>query len=268
MAASEWSGAGDPAVRRAADVAAKVYPPRPEHPLRITTLGRFTIECPPGTELAGWDRRERVRDLLAELVIRRSVPRSDLAAAIWPDLPPEKAANNLRVNLHHVQQLLEPGRSPDAPPAYLQLTATGLRLSADDVTIDTDLFDARIAEALTAERRGSPSQALVHYEEACDLYRGEFLPGMDQESIVNERTRLRSVAHGAPEIALALAAAAQQVDPMSERAGRLAIKCHLAVGSTSAACAVARQVGDVLADARVEPDPETRRLLERLATTV
>ncbi len=104
---------------------------------------------------------------------------------------------------------------------------------------------------------------------------------MDQESIVNERTRLRSVAHGAlcrrgelvlargePEIALALAAAAQQVDQMSERAGRLAIKCHLAVGSTSAACAVARQVGDVLADARVEPDPETRRLLERLAATV
>ena len=86
---------------------------------------------------------------------------------------------------------------------------------------DTDVFDARIADALAAERRGSPSQALVHYEEACDLYGGEFLPGMDQESIVNERTRLRSVAHGAlcrrgelvlargePETALALAAAA------------------------------------------------------------
>ena len=140
-----------PGVRRAADIAVKVYPPRPEHPLRITTLGRFSVECPPGTELTGWDRRERVRDLLAELVIRRSVPRSDLAAAIWPDLSPEKAANNLRVNLHHVQQLLEPGRSPDAPPAYLQGTATGLRLSTDDVTIDTDLFDARIAEALAAE---------------------------------------------------------------------------------------------------------------------
>ena len=55
---------------------------------------------------------------------------------------------------------------------------------------------------------------------------------------------------------------------MSERAGRLAIKCHLAVGSMSAACAVARKVGDVLADARVEPDPETRRLLDRLAATV
>ena len=269
------------AVRRAAEIAVKAYPPRPEHPLRITTLGRFAVECPPGTELTGWDRRERVRDLLAELVIRRSVPRSDLAAAIWPDLSPEKAANNLRVNLHHVQQLLEPGRSTDTPPAYLQGTATGLRLSADDVTIDIDLFDARIAEALAAERRGSPSQALAHYEEACDLYRGEFLPGMEQESVVNERTRLRSVAHGAlcrrgelvlargePEIALALAAAAQQLDEMSERAGRLAIRCHLAVGSTSAACAVARHVGDVLADARVEPDPETRRLLERLAAAV
>ena len=266
-----------PAVRRAADIAVKVYPPRPEHPLRITTLGRFcrrvsarARSSPDGTGASG------CATCSPSWSIRRSVPRSDLAAAIWPDLAPEKAANNLRVNLHHVQQLLEPGRSPDAPPAYLQATATGLRLSTDDVTIDTDLFDARIAEALAAERRGSPSQALVHYEEACDLYRGEFLPGMEQESIVNERTRLRSVAHGAlcrrgelvlargePEIALALAAAAQQVDEMSERAGRLAIKCHLAVGSTSAACAVARQVGDVLADARVEPDPETRRLLER-----
>jgi hypothetical protein len=92
---------------------------------------------------------------------------------------------------------------------------------------------------------------------------------------------LRSVAHGAlcrraelilargePELALALAGAAQQLDEMSERAARLAIRCHLAVGSTSAARAVARQVVDVLADAGIEQDPETRGLLGRLAAGV
>jgi hypothetical protein len=34
--------------------------------------------------------------------VRRSVGRAELAAAMWPDLAPDKAANNLRVNLHHV----------------------------------------------------------------------------------------------------------------------------------------------------------------------
>jgi DNA-binding SARP family transcriptional activator len=276
-----FAGHPSPTVRRAATIAAKAYPARPDEPMRITTLGRFCVECPPGLEVPDWDRRERVRHLLAELVVRRSVGRAELAAAMWPDLAPEKAANNLRVNLHHVQQVLEPNRAPDAPPGYVQQTATDLRLSADDVAIDTDLFDARIADALAAERRGSPSAALADYEAACELYGGDFLPGIELEAVVNERTRLRSVAHGAlcrrgelilargePELALALAGAAQQLDEMSERAARLAIKCHLAVGSMSAARAVARQVVDVLADAGIEQDPETRGLLGRLAAGV
>jgi DNA-binding SARP family transcriptional activator len=175
--------------------------------------------------------------------------------------------------------VLEPNRAPDAPPGYVQQTATDLRLSADDLAIDTDLFDARIADALAAERRGSPSAALAHYEAACELYGGDFLPGIELEAVINERTRLRSVAHGAlcrrgelilarGEPELALAGGAHQLDEMSERAARLAIKCHLAVGSTSAARAVGRQVVDVLAAAGIEQDPETRGLLGRLAAGV
>jgi DNA-binding SARP family transcriptional activator len=265
------------AVRRAAEAAARVRPPRPDHHLRIATLGRFAVECPPGAELAGWDRRERVRSLVAELVVRRSASRDELAAALWPDLSEDKAANNLRVNLHHLQQLLEPRRPPDAPPAYLQPTATGLRLCPDDVTIDVDDFDARVADALAAERRGSPSHALEHYEAACALYRGDFLPGIESEAVVLERTRLRSVAHGVlcrrgeltlargePESALRLASAASQLEPFSERAGRLAIRCHLAIGSASAGRDAARLLALALQEAGIRPEPETSILLERV----
>ncbi len=106
-------GHPSPTVRRAADDRRQGAPRHdPTSRCGSSTLGRFCVECPPGLEVPDWDRRERVRHLLAELVVRRSVGRAELAAAMWPDLAPEKAANNFRVNLHHVQQVLEPNRSP------------------------------------------------------------------------------------------------------------------------------------------------------------
>jgi hypothetical protein len=46
-----FAGHPSPTVRRAVTIAAKAYPARPDEPMRITTLGRFCVECPPGLEV-------------------------------------------------------------------------------------------------------------------------------------------------------------------------------------------------------------------------
>ncbi len=62
-------------------------PTRPAYDLMFRMLGDFEIERSDGQSMEGWDRRERVRQLLGYLLLHRRPLRSDVAAALWPDLP-------------------------------------------------------------------------------------------------------------------------------------------------------------------------------------
>jgi nucleotide-binding universal stress UspA family protein len=74
------------------------------------------------------------------------------------------------------------------------------------------------------------------------------------------------LAKGEPEETLRAVAAAVRIDSVSERARRLEIRSHLALGSTSAARSVARSVRAMLADEQLAPERETEMLLLRLDT--
>jgi hypothetical protein len=74
------------------------------------------------------------------------------------------------------------------------------------------------------------------------------------------------LARGNPEIALGHATVAQRIDDLGERSPRLMIRCHLALGSTAAATAVARRLLDTLGQHGLTPEAETRRLLDTLDT--
>jgi DNA-binding SARP family transcriptional activator len=258
-----------------ASTRAQRFPVRPTYDIAIDLLGGLTVRRSDGLDVEGWNRRDRVRHLLAFVAMRRSVARNDAAAALWPDLSPEKATANLRVNLHHLQQALQPDRN-GAPPWFLQADGTRLGLSHEGVTIDTELVDAAMAEAVRAEAAGLPSAALMHYERVAVLATDDLLPEVQTEWVVYERMRMRSLAQaaasrqgelvlarGEPETALALAARAQQLDPLSERAHRLSVRCHLALGSTGAARDAALHLRTVLLDAGMTPERETSMLLAR-----
>ena len=77
-------------------------------PLRLTFDGYETAD-------PSW-RRERVAALLTWLVLHRGGQRDELAFALWPDLPADKALKNLRTTLNYLHGVLEPGRANrDAP---------------------------------------------------------------------------------------------------------------------------------------------------------
>ncbi|MEZ5227721.1 MAG: bacterial transcriptional activator domain-containing protein [Acidimicrobiales bacterium] len=250
----------------------------PGYVLQVRTLGGLAVSRSDGRELGPeWGRRRRVQDLFVYLLAHQRPTRKAAAAALWPSLSEAKAAANLRVNLTHLHAALEPGRQPGARPYFIDATSTDLRLIRDSIEIDTDQFDRHIAEASAAEADGVPTSALEHYAAASDLYRGWYLPLVEEEWVVPERLRLHSLAHaaicrtgeltlarGRPEQAIVSAVQAQQLDSMSERAHRLSIRCHLALGSESSARIAARGLIAQLHDDGLRPDIETQRLLSRL----
>lgn len=263
-------------LEKAASARLQTMPSRPRFDLSVDLLGGLALRRSDGVPVEGWQRRERVRHLLAFVALGRDVARAEVAAEMWPDLPEDKAASNLRVNLHHLQQALQPDRGDD-PPWFLRADAARLRLVDDGVTVDTEVVDRAMVDAVRAEAAGLPSEALAHYERVATLATGELLPEVRAEWVVYERMRLGSIVHaaacrqgelvlarGEPETAMAIAARAQRLDPLSERAHRLSIRCHLALGSTTAAREAAVHVRDTMHDANLTPEHETRVLLTQL----
>jgi DNA-binding SARP family transcriptional activator len=261
----------------AATARLEALPTRPSYDLTVRVLGDFELDRSDGRSTDGWDRRERVRHLLAYLVLHRRPLRSEVAAALWPDLPGDKAAANLRVNLTHLQAVLQPERGEDERPWFVEPTGNRLCLSDRGLVTDLDRHDAAVADAVAAEAAGLPSRALEHYQRAIDQYQGPLLADLDVGWAELERLRVQSSAHGAvtrvgelllargePEQAMHLAVRAQHLDPLSERAHRLFIRCHLALGSTSSARAAGLRLSSDLSDAELRPERETELLFATL----
>ena len=118
-------------------------------------------------------RRDRVRSLLAFLLLHRTTTRAAATAALWPDFNEKAAANNLRVTLNHLMELLEADRVDGEAPYYLRSEGGTLRLVTTGASIDLDRLEHEVAAGQAADLNGTPSLALPHYMDAADLWRGE-----------------------------------------------------------------------------------------------
>lgn len=134
---------------------------------------------------------ERRSQLLAFLALGGGwVARAEVAAMLWPELPPKLALANLRKALFRLQSL------PGVPAVETQ--GNSLRVAAATDVAD---FEKALGE-------GDPAKALA-------LYRGDLLEGFDDESsepwtdwLRFERDRLRTAWRGA-----ALARLAGEIEP-------------------------------------------------------
>jgi len=195
---------------------------------------------------------------------------------LWPDLAPGAASNNLRVNLHKLLDLIEPDRGSSGS-YWIQVHDDLLVLAGDGVSIDRDDFDRHQRLARDAESQGAPSAADGHYAAMRTLHRGRYLDGIDDEGVEPERVRLATLAYaaccrraelalarGEPEAALEHAVDGESIDPIGERAVRVQILAQQALGARSAVVATADRLRETLAADGLEPEPETRALIDRL----
>jgi DNA-binding SARP family transcriptional activator len=253
-------------------------PPRPAYDLRIEVLGPMrllrgdTIVTEPD-----WVRRDRVRQLLALLVERRRISRRDAAEAIWPELGIDKALDNLRVNLTHLQRVVQPGRASGERPWFIRTDGELLVLSSTGVHVDADRFDALHSQARQFDDRGQTQFALSSFRESVALWRGTYLEDWPDAAWADvERLRLRTLlitahcrvgelvlARGEPEEAARHAASVLRDEPLQERAGRLLVHALDAQGDRATATRALRDLVQRLDDNGLRPEAATLDLIRQ-----
>ncbi|MGH9113386.1 MAG: AfsR/SARP family transcriptional regulator, partial [Acidimicrobiales bacterium] len=253
-------------------------PAPPPQAIELAVLGPLALRRGGAAVTGGELRRERVRTLLAYLVLHRKTTRRTVIDALWPELDERSGGNNLRVTLTYLLHVLEPER-PSGEPAYtVRLDRQELRLvTGEALELDVDLFDTHLLAAARAESDGTPSVALEHLLAALGLYRGDLHADLEADWLTLDRAHYRRrfvdaatraaqllAGQGHPDSAETLARSAIEVDPWAEHAHAVLVAAALARRDRTAARAALQRCESALAELGVEPSDETRRLARQV----
>ncbi|MBS1912394.1 MAG: AAA family ATPase [Bacteroidetes bacterium] len=167
----------------------------------LRAFGALRIE---GTDDVGAKLESKTRTLVAALVVARlgdtrslgELTRDRLADLLWPDMPSEKAVNNLHATLSYARRFL--GSSSTVQQR------DGVYALGDDVAIDAVEFRENVKKGNRLHGEGVYFGAAVAYRAALDLATGDFLEGMYAEWVDTVRESLRGELATALERLIAL----------------------------------------------------------------
>ena len=232
-------------------------PPTP--PARVTLLNGFALRLGDDTQTPVRDLPRTIQRLVAHLGLSRCPHRNAVAGALWPDVPEEHAHGSLRSALWRLRRVA---------PGMVEVSGDSLCL-AEGVRVDVRELETWASRVLALRVRGGevalPGEA----------FRGELLPGWDEEWVSLERERLRQlrmhaleavadelIATGRFDEAVEAAYAAVREEPLRESAHRVVVRAHLAEGDVAEARRAYESFRQVLADALgVAPTPSMTGLL-------
>jgi len=243
--------------------------------LHVQTFGGFCLYRDGRPEPAASWRRQAAKPLLVRLLLAegRPVPKSDLYGVLWPEVPEAAAANRLRVTLHALRRVLEPGLPPRLPSAYLIVNRYECALPAHpNLRWDGGVLAEGVAKAASAAQVPAEVAALLR---GLAGVAGPWLPEMDnlgtfaaarwrlQELALTAALRLAELALDRGVVAAAETAIerALAIDPGSEQAYALLLR---AAGASGRSGRVRRAYAYTCAQLRehvdVEPGPGLRRI--------
>lgn len=167
----------------------------------LRTFGALRIE---GVDDVGAKLESKTRTLVAALVVARlgdtrslgELTRDRFADLLWPDMPTDKAVNNLHATLSYARRFL--GGSTTIQQC------DGVYVLNEEVLIDTVEFRENIKRGNRLYNEGVYFGAAVAYRHGLDLATGDFLEGMYAEWVDNIRESLRGELATAVERLIAL----------------------------------------------------------------
>lgn len=116
----------------------------PGYGLRIQTFGGFEVWCG-RRQISPTDwKREKARQLLQLLAAHHGewLSRDQITLVLWPDADQSTAANNFKVTLSTLNQVLEPNRPAGAAPYFIQRRGDQYILNPTaKVRIDSEIFE-------------------------------------------------------------------------------------------------------------------------------
>jgi DNA-binding SARP family transcriptional activator len=219
----------------------------------VRLLGGFGVTVDGRPVPADSWRSRRAADLVKLLALQpgHQLHREQIMDVLWPDLPREAAAANLRKAIHYARRAL---RAHDA-----LASSDGLLMlwPGEGLEVDLDRFEQKAVAALA-------SRDAVVCAQTAALY-AEVLPADRYESwVADARARIR-----ARYIALLKAAEAWErvleLDPTDEGAHRALMMRHLQAGERREAIRQFEQLRDALREhIGVGPDPTTVAIYEKV----
>ena len=237
--------------------------------LHIRLLGGFSLTY--GDRPIVGINTLRSQALLSYLLIHRDAPQSRqrLAFQLWTDSTDTQARTNLRKELSYLRRDL-----PEADQ-FLRIESKTLQwLPTDPFTLDVIAFETAVKAAETDDSDTQQS----HLEQAIALYRGELLPGCEDEWILVERNRLQQLYVRALEqlieclkaqqdyrLALNYAQQLLRMDTLNESAYCTLMRLYHLNGDRANALQVYHRCMAVLCEELgVDPSATTRKLYEQL----
>lgn len=222
-------------------------PPTPVVAIRLLGRAELRRDRTP-IDPPGWNRG-RVRELCLHLALVDDVGRDRVAAALWPDLDATAALGNLRVNLKHLLDSIDPDRQRRAGSA-LVLDAHGRLALADDEGLIVDVRVAMNAARHIVEIPTEDRPAIL--SAARRLLRIPYGPMLGGAAIGEwfephrhrfedlllralDRAGRLALAAGDPGLAAESAHRALTIDPWSESAHRLLVEARFEVGDRDGA---------------------------------
>jgi LuxR family maltose regulon positive regulatory protein len=249
---------------------------QPASDLTINMLGLVEIYRDPSRPLApdAWTSK-RARDILCFIASRqhRRASKDTLVDTFWRDDNPESVEKKFHPTISYVRKALN---SNQLLRQNFLLYKDGDYLLNPDLSYRSDVeeFDALVAEAAAARRRGQTERCHRAYEEAVSLYRGEFMQGTHDAWVEEQRSyyrdqylrmleKLAAAAQEAGEWERSLTLAHQILrdDPFREEVYCRVMRAHASLGNRVAVKEQYETLRSLLRrELGVEPALETQRV--------
>lgn len=251
--------------------------------LRVHLTGRLSIETAAAVVGVEGFRGRQGRIAFAYLALShdRSVARSELAEALWPDRLPRSWESDLSAIVSRLRGTIS--------KAGLDGTSTivsaqgSYELTASDGSVWVDVEDAglQLASGERALAAGRTADAIAQASSAREVARRPFLPGDDSVWLESVRSDLREIEIAANAV-LADAWAEQgdtrpaveaseeeiRLDPIRESAYRRLMKLHASSGDRGQALRAWERCKQMLAaELGVDPSDETQEVYSELIRT-
>jgi LuxR family transcriptional regulator, maltose regulon positive regulatory protein len=249
--------------------------------LRIETLGDFRVlrsDSPLKEE--EW-RGSQTKNLLKAIVAQgaEGVRKEVLMESLWPEGQQTNLENNFKNALHRLRQILEPDMDPRYGYSYVRLKENRVSLDQGICEVDVDKFLTLLKEGEKREASQQIEEALSFFQQAADLYRGDFLPDdVYAEWVDSRREELRGKYldllfrtariyedRGAPRKAVLCYKKAVEYDPFSEEAHRRLMVLYAAIGKHDEALNIYTSYQKALREELdAEPDPITKSSYKKI----
>jgi LuxR family transcriptional regulator, maltose regulon positive regulatory protein len=249
--------------------------------LKIETLGGFrVIRSGSSVKEEEW-HGSQAKNLLKAILAQgeEGVRKEVLKESLWPEGQPAKVEKIFKIALHRLRQVLEPETDKRYGYSYVRLKENRVSLDKGICEVDVDKFLALLKEGEQREESQQIEEALSFYQEAADLYRGDFLPDDSYaEWADSRREELRRKYlgllfktarihedRGAARRAISFYEKAVEVDPFSEEAYRRLMVLYAGMGKRNEALKIYRSCEKALREGlNTEPEALTMSIYKKI----